>query len=519
MLQRTIMVLAALAGAARAAEEADPTKPPGAAGPEAARAGNDFRLKVLWKLDVSYQLDDASLTGQAPLALRRPELPGGDAQAAALAARADYLSSEHVLGTEGLGWKHLRLYYNGYLLHRFDDGPSSVFPTAYLRGEQTAYDVRAGYAEIDGFRDAGFWSHAFLRVGRQFRYGAGVATFDGLTAGYNGRGVEVSVWGGRRSPRFLDDADPGFVAGADVVMHLDALARVPVDLSADYLVYAARPTNGADFQVRHVAAFTARWRMRSGGRLLASLSTFDFEGLRAYVAYTQPLGRPAQLKLDYDLKLGRDAVYDWVAGFGLAPSRYFALPDTEPRSRFGLRVDHAVGRHFEYALFATFNIVHGDGDVQDAGGWTGPTAFDATYEEMGAIARVNGGFGITPEAEYRVRLVQRADEKGRFSDTAAAGEHQFQEVRGDLRVRPARGLSFLVGVVYRVYDYVTRYAPTGADTTVANDGRVAGSGSVEVLIKQYVSLRARYEIAQDSRTFAPELDLVQRFVATAGGRF
>src|SRR5262249_20093487 len=136
------------------------------------------------------------------LALRRPPQPNGvDGQAAALNAHADYLSSDHVLGTEGLGWSHLRTYYHGYVLNRFEGyggAPSPTFPTAYLDGRQTlAYDVRAGYGEIDGFKDQGFLSKLYVRAGRQWRYGAGVATFDGVTLGVRSAGGELSVWGGR----------------------------------------------------------------------------------------------------------------------------------------------------------------------------------------------------------------------------------------------------------------------------------------------------------------------------------
>jgi hypothetical protein len=502
-----------LVSVAYADEPVDPYSPPTqAAAPKP--EGNDFRWKLLFKFDVNYQLDDAGLSGAAALALKKPTLPGADGQAAALASHADYLSSDHVLGTEGLGWSHLRLYYNGFLLHRFEDGAQVVFPTAYLKGDQqTAYDVRAGYAEIDGFKDKGFWSNTYLRAGRQYRYGAGIATFDGLTVGYRGPAAEVSLWGGRRSPRFLDDTDPGFVAGADVTLHLDAVTKVAIDLGANYLTYI----NGTD--VHHLLLVSGKWRMSTGGKLIISASSYDFQGARVYVGLTHPLGRVALLKVYYDLKIGRDLTYDYVSGFGMAASRYFTLPDVEDRSRVGVRLDHEIGRHFEYAVQGTFNIVHGDGNIQSAGGWTGPTAFDATYEEVSVTARVLGPRGFIPEAEYRIRFDQRAQEKGLFSDTSQAGEQQFQEVRADVRLRPYSGLSFLVGGVYRVRNFTGRYAPNGSNTTVDNDTTIAGEITAEAWIKRFVLLRARYEIGTDSVVFAPELALVQTFYATAGGKF
>jgi hypothetical protein len=521
--ERSCFFLLALALAlpARAEEQLDPYSAPTQATPAAppTPTGNDFRLKVLFKLDVNYQFDDASTSGAQQLALKKPTLPGGDAQAAALATRADYLSSDHVLGTEGLGWSHLRLYYNGFLLHRFEDGASVVFPTAYLKGDQkTAYDVRSGYAEIDGFKDQGFWSKVYLRAGRQFRYGAGIATFDGLTVGYQSSSVEVSLWGGRRSPRFLDDTNPGFVAGADATLHLDGLTRVPVDIAADYLTYI-----NPNLTAHHLLLVSGKWRMRTGGKLLVSVSSYDFGGMRGYLGLTHPLGRVAQLKVYYDLKIGRDMTYDYISGYGMSAARYFQLPDTQDRSRIGVRFDHEIGRRFEYDVQGTFNVVHGgytnDPGAAARGGWTGPTAFDATYEELSVTARVLGPRGFTPEAEYRIRFSQRKTESGLFSDTSQAGEHQFQEVRGDIRLRPYTGLSFQVGAVYRVYDYTTRYAPSGQELTVENDTTLAGELTAEIWIKRYALLRVRYEVGTDSAAFAPELDLIQTLYATVGGKF
>jgi len=488
-------------------------KPPGAGQGDLSK-GNDFRWKVLFKVDLDEQFNDAAANdfGKA-LALQRPSQPNGvDGQAAALGARTNYLSSDHVLGTEGLGWSHLRTYFQGYLVHRFEGlggSPSPSFPTAYLKGgQQTAYDVRAGYGEINGFKQEGFWSRVYLRAGRQFRYGAGIATFDGLSVGYRSTTVELGLWGGRRSQRFLDDADPGGVLGLDVKLHLEPWTKAPVDVALDYLMYAVPDATGT-IVARQLLVIDASWRMRTGGRLFLGISSFDFSGFRGNLSFRHPIGRVANLKVFYDLKLGRDMTFDFVSGFGFAPSRFFVLPDLAPRSRIGLRWDHQIGKYFEYALYANFNVVHGG--VQ--------TAFDATYEELGAIARVMAGTVFQPELEYRVRLVQRATEAGAFSDSSQAGERQFQEIRADLRFRPARGFSLLFGAVGRVWDWVTRYVAPGVQATASNDFTAAGTAQAELWIKRVFQMRLRYELGRDSSLFAPELGLVQSVYATLGGRF
>jgi hypothetical protein len=510
--------------------DGDPLKPPGASG-GSVQAGNDFRNKVTFKVDLNHDFLDAQVSRDSylnSLAFARPgqpQAPGAiDGQVAALAARADYLSSHHVLGTEGLGWSHLRFYYNAFLLHRFESNggaPSPTFPTAYLTGaQQTAYDVRAGYGEINGFRDRGFWSRAYLRAGRQWRYGAGMATFDGVTLGWAGPTGELSVWGGRRSARFLDNLDPGFVTGLDGKLHLLPLTRVRIDLGFDYLMHVA-PVAGGGYATHHLVVLDGQWRTRKGGRLAWALSSYDLAGLRAHVSFAHPVAGSALIKVYYDLKVGRDVVFDYVSGFGPAAFRYFTLPDIEPRSRFGLRWDHQVGSIFEYALYADFNVVHADDTlpVEAKRGWTGRTAFDATYEQLGAILRLNFGGIVTPEAEYRVRLTQRPSEAGLFSDTAQAGESQMHEARADLRLRPARGLSLLAGAVLRVYDFVTRYAPTGQSVTVQGDTTAAATVQIEYWVKRVFQMRLLYEVGRDSAVFAPELGAVNRLYATLGGRF
>jgi hypothetical protein len=511
----------------------DVNKPPGdnASATATPTGGNDFRYKVLFKIDVNNEFDDASVSDASfakALATQRVAAPSAvDGQAAALNARADYLSSDHVLGTEGLGWSHLRLYYHGFLLNRFEDyggQPSATFPTAYLRGNQTfAYDIRGAYGEIDGFKNAGFWSKVYLRAGRQWRYGAGVATFDGLTLGYQSAEGEIDVWAGRRSPRFLDDIDPGFVFGLDGKVHLDALAKVPVDLSLSYLGFAG-PDGGqlnAPYSTHHLLLVDGIWRIRkTAGKLILSLSSYDMSGMRGYLGYSQPIARTMGFKVFYDVKVGRDVTYDYISGHGFAGfSRFFYLPDQQPRSRIGVRWDHSPAKYFEYALFGNFNIVMGDDTLPDSRGWTGATAFDATYEEVGVIARFLVGTLFQPEAEYRVRFTQRLPESGLFSSTSEAGTHQFQEVRGDFRFRPAPGFSLLLGSVFRVYDWITRYAPQGFDTTVTNDSTVAGEIVLDWWLKRVFNLRVRYEIGTDSTAFAPELGVIQTLYATLGGRF
>jgi hypothetical protein len=280
----------------------------------------------------------------------------------------------------------------------------------------------------------------------------------------------------------------------------------------------------APYGVHHMLLIDGVWRMpRTGGKVVLSLSSYDFGGMRGYLGYTQPVARVAQLKLFYDVLLGRDVTYDYISGHGFSGfSRFFYLPEQQPRSRIGVRWDHAPVKWFEYALFANFNLMHGSFDLDTNAqtyGWAGATAMDATYEELGAIVRWSFGNWLQPEMEYRVRFDQRQQEDGQFNSTAQSGEHQFQEVRADVRIRPVGGLSLLLGAVYRVYDWTSRYQPNGVEAIVENDTTVAGEFVSEYWIKRRFQLKLRYEVGTDSSVFAPELGLIQSLYATVGGRF
>jgi hypothetical protein len=129
------------------------------------------------------------------------------------------------------------------------------------------------------------------------------------------------------------------------------------------------------------------------------------------------------------------------------------------------------------------------------------------------------GTVFQPEAEYRIRFVQRAKETGQFSENSEAGERQFQELRTDMRIRAASGFSILLGMVVRVWDWTTRYVAPGRTVTVSNDLTAAGTMQMELWVKRVFQLRLRYEVGTDSTVFAPELGVVNSLYATIGGRF
>lgn len=526
LLASAVLLIAALCPANAHAE--DGQMPPLPAAPDPGGAGYDGRNPWFARVQVENFTGLTSLGG-TPNAELRPSAPPAlpiDALEGAFAPVTDRFSSSQVLGTEGLLFRPLRLYYNGNLtLRATGDGASSAWPTAWLHGAQRiAYDVRAAYGEIDGGKARGPLSHWFFRAGRQFRYGAGIATFDGLTAGWRHKNVEVAIWGGRRSPQFLDEVDPGFVAGADLTARFASPVGASVDLAANYLFYADRPSLDGTFAAHHLAQLRVRARLgRSGAALRGALSTYDAIGLKAQLAASIPIGRAMQLDASYDLKLGRGLVYDFVAGGGLSPSRFFTLPDEVPRSRLRLRFDHLVGARVEYAVYLNLNLVHpapflGGPDEASRSGLTDLSAFDTTWEEIGAILRYASPV-FQPELEYRARFVQRAAESGDVRSTAGAGERGFQELRFDLRLRPGAGFSLLSGVVWRIHDFTTRYAPPGAALTVQNDHRVAAVLSASYAFRHRLQLFARYEVGRDSAVFAPELGVVHALWAGASGGF
>ena len=109
-----------------------------------------------------------------------------------------YGFGDAIIGSRGLLRSSLTTYFAAQF--RFDSStPRTQLPVpSVYDADVDRVHIRSAYAEVDQLFDVPALRPVYARAGRQFRYGPAIAHFDGLTAGYDGRGVHLGAYAGRR---------------------------------------------------------------------------------------------------------------------------------------------------------------------------------------------------------------------------------------------------------------------------------------------------------------------------------
>ena len=81
------------------------------------------------------------------------------------------------------------------------------------------FELNTGYLEINGKTGDGFFEGSTLRLGRQYTYGAELASFDGASFSRNRPKYSFSIFGGRRFTYFSDPLQRG-IGGVDLVYRI-----------------------------------------------------------------------------------------------------------------------------------------------------------------------------------------------------------------------------------------------------------------------------------------------------------
>src|SRR5207245_288252 len=164
-----------------------------------------------YRLNVGYGTDAAHLTGSAAATgFAVPKNPP-------LQTLRTYLFGDATVGARGLPTASLDTYFAAAYIYDFlgfDPGKDATpFATAYDADHGRALLVRSAYAEYDAAQAGG--APVWLRAGRQFRMGAGIAHFDGVSLGWEGPPAEVSGFVGQRVALWSDERT-GLVGGGAV---------------------------------------------------------------------------------------------------------------------------------------------------------------------------------------------------------------------------------------------------------------------------------------------------------------
>jgi len=198
---------------------------------------------VVFHLDLGFGLDGGEPAG-SNARLRggdRPLREVGDDPNGFYERLRVYTFGDAIIGSRGLLMPSLSTYFASQF--RFSHGrtpPTSAVPTVYDSASSgDALLIRHAYAELHDVFDHRLLAPIFVRAGRQFRYNAAIAHFDGATVGYDGKAFSFGAFSGQRVSLYglakAPGASEGLIAGSNVRINLYHLKRVPLVISGEFL--------------------------------------------------------------------------------------------------------------------------------------------------------------------------------------------------------------------------------------------------------------------------------------------
>jgi len=470
------------------------------------RSTRELADRITFRLRAGDERDSAPASGDL--------LRGGAALPPGFAESRPWIVGDAMVGARDLLLPSL----GGYFLSSFQfDASDAPATRSALVAPGDATDqriaIKAGYAEWgnDDRRPQSAW----LRGGRQFRLDGGAlfAYFDGLTAGYRTKGLEVSAFAGRRVVLYVD-TPAGITFGATAAVDLRALRGVPVRIALDYMGLAIKPPDTAgvasDTELRQLIALTGSYEPTRA--LRAELRARFVDGGQRTSGSSLGLGRiGARIKLtpsdrvmvigDVEQRQGGDLAYDLAAPAAvdvvdIARKLGVGLGAPIDALTVGGRVD-LRRNDLELLVFARAELPEQTAVAVDQEGW---------YEAGAAVAgQALRGAWLT--AQYTGRQYARETDANlmaaAFGDTAGSGIDRLHELSLDATLRSAAraGAHWRVGLAgfYRIYDLVTPYR------TADSDGRGGGRLELQWWLTRAIHLDAAAEVAQASPILAREI--------------
>lgn len=477
------------------------------------RSTRELAERVTFRLRAGVELDAAPSSGDA--------LRGGAALPSGFADSRPWIVGDAMVGARDLLLPSL----GGYLLSsfQFDASDTLATRTALVTPGDAADQriaIKAGYVEWgnDDRRPQKLW----LRGGRQFRLDAGAmfAYFDGATAGYRDKGVELSGFVGRRVVLYVD-SPAGTEFGATAAVDLMTLRGTPIKLALDYMgLLIEQPTNPDEHQLRQLIALTGSYEpsQRVRAELRARVVDGDGSGLAlGRIGGRIKLTPSAQLMVigDIEQRQGGDLAYDLAAPsavdvVNVARQLGVGLAAPIDALTVGARVD-LRRKEGELLVFGRAELPESTPATVDQQGWI----------EGGAAVAGQAFAGTWLTAQYTGRQYLRETDANMpttpFGDTAGSGLSRLHELALDATLRSqtrggARWRAALGGF-YRIYDLVTPYR------TASSDGRGGGRLELSWWFTQLLHADLAAELAQSSPILAREIGTMSSLRGTLEARW
>jgi hypothetical protein len=469
---------------------------------------------------IGYGLDGGEPTGQ-PLASGATLAEGDDPSQGQFYERLRiYSFGDAVVGSRGLLLPSLSTYFAAQFRYEQQGQPiASAVPSVYDAAERGgALLVHSGHGEIDGLFSNRWLKPLFIRLGRQFRYGAAIAHFDGLTLGYDTPGFSAGVFSGQRVSLYglegagANFAKLGLIAGSHVRINLHHLGRLPLAMSTSVLVFDDIQHLEGGFALRLGSDTVLRGRMRARDARLAH----EHVDLRARIS---PV---TTLHVSLDNRHLDDWAYDLVASHPDTgeedPRRLLAFGAPLPRLRLAARAGTVLLGNLDVLLRGAAAFDMRDPDMES------PSAFSASYLEGGLGFEMRFRRSLTIGSTALARRYDRADYAGPLptttadplpTDTGALGERSFYQ--GDLSLaytisdRRFRAFADFYGRLYR--------EPSPLRPDIAYDLRLGGRFSVEAEVTERLRLKGEYESSFAPVYLAPEIRGAKSLRLVAEGWF
>lgn len=431
-----------------------------------------------------------------------------------------YRFGDAVLGTQGLGMPSLSTYLAAAF--RFNQATGRV-TTAVPSVHDSSYVedvlVRSAYAEVDGLFENRWLAPIFVRAGRQFRYGAAVIHFDGLTAGYETRAFSFGFFSGRRVSLYGFDNDAietgGLVTGMNARFDMYELKKVPLVISGSVLSFDDRRYFDGGLALRWSPEVLLRASMRLNG----------YEPARQRLALRARISKVTTVSAELENRAGGEWMYDLLINDDEYDStdvrRYLNLGMPRPRLYANLRAGTVLLKNIDLLVRGGAAFERGADESNE------PSSYWGSYLEggLGLEVRVRRAIALgtsflarryaREEREDFVDTVGLADELP--ANTGAIGEKSFMEGGLTLRFSQGRHTFGAMAELYtRIYRAQSPYIPIEEE---ALDSRSGGRFSVDGWANKQTRMRVEYDVAFLPSNLAPELRGVKSLRVMAEGSF
>ena len=479
----------------------------------------DLDEKVILQVSLGIGIDGGQPSGD-------PLLSGETLDSNSYARLRSYGFGDAVIGTNGLASQSLRSYLaTSYRFDRDSNRPSSAIPTVF-DGDFGDFVVRSAWVDVEDVFDIPALAPIHFRVGRQYKYLAAIAHFDGISAGYDSNAVRAQAFVGARANPYDLQVDgsggaDGPISGADLRVDVGRLLgrkrAFPIIVAANALRFDGRTHSSGSATFRRGSATLVSAKVRTIGPDVAAESLRLRTRLSAVSTATVEIDNQHSADWVYDLFLVESHRSDDVT----EPRRYLDLAPPRPRLRGRLRGGTVLLRNIDLlvSLAGAFEY--------EPDGETPPDSHRSSYIEAGSAVelrlRRNLRFGTSATGRYFRRRGQRQTTSiPGFADplpqnTGLSGERTFLEGGAFLRYSLGARL-FSAKAEFYGRRFRTR-SPFIAKVDEQAVFRSGGRFSVEGWATDNIRVLLAYDLSFASLQTAPELDGIKSLRINAEGTF